>query len=323
MAATARSKSAALGGRPGSARSTCAPASSSSAGDALAVGHRDHGAGRAQGGAAAETAGGSACGAVCAPEECCEAKWVIWMSRGRPAAIPASSGEAGVVDVHVDPPQAVAADHHQAVAAAALAELVEPAPQLGHRALGRLQQVDDLELGLRAGPGAATGSAGAARDGQPPLPEGAARVEAAGVGGERVQDHDQAQAPGVDHAGLAQDVELLGGAAQRLAGAGRRGLRDVGQGVVRGAAGSAPAPAPSPRGLATGTRAAQLARSPRPRRRGRLRGGRGHRQDRPGGRPGDRVVGRARPPRPGRRPAPRRRPPSRCSGRRRRRAAAG
>ena len=69
-------------------------------------------------------------------------------------------GGAGVVDVHVDVPQPVAADHHEGVA-----ESVEPARAAGRRRRPRLQQVDHLEGGPRfrgvlRGAAAAAGLAG-------------------------------------------------------------------------------------------------------------------------------------------------------------------
>ena len=157
-------------------------------------------------------------------------KWVIRMRCGRPASMPASTAAPDVVDVDVDVPQPVAADHDQGVA-----ERVEPAAQRARRRRRRgLQQVDHLE-GRAAAPAACASAAGAvlgrgvravgagarARKDVPArrrCPGGPAGLAGDGLA-QRAEHGDQAEAAGVDDAGPAQHAELARGARRARRGA--------------------------------------------------------------------------------------------------------
>ncbi len=133
---------------------------------------------------------------------------------------------AHVVDVHVDVPQAAAADHDERVAERGQRLLqvgdpgvlgVEEVHHLVRRAVGG--QVVGRER-HRDVPGAQDG---ARRDGT-----------ASGEGGLRgVEDHAEAAAAGVDHAGVVQGLELVGRALERRAGGGGTGGDHVTEAVLQ------------------------------------------------------------------------------------------
>ena len=99
----------------------------------------------------------------------CSAKCVIRTRCGRPAPMPASTAAPGVVDVHVDVPQAVAADHDERVAERR--EL--RARSAGDRASSALEQVHDLVARARRRPGRRTPES--VDDGQRPRGGGRSR----------------------------------------------------------------------------------------------------------------------------------------------------
>ena len=133
---------------------------------------------------------------------------------------------ADVVDVDVDVPQAVAADHDERVA-----ERGQRPAQPRDRLVVGVEEVHHLVGRALRGQ-----VAGRQRDRDRPRAErcGAADRALAGDRGLRgVEDHAQAAAAGVDHAGVLEDLELLGGAVQRVAGRARGGPDHVTEPVVR------------------------------------------------------------------------------------------
>ncbi|CAM5371324.1 hypothetical protein SFUMM280S_09603 [Streptomyces fumanus] len=135
----------------------------------------------------------------------------------RPAGLDARlHGGAGVVDVHMNVPQPVAADHDEGVP-----EGVQPGPETRHGGVLGLQQVDHLEGGPavagRAVPWygglhARVRHASGARRGLGASP---ARQRLH----QRPQHRDQAVPPGVDHPGVSQRRKLCGRRGEGRAGA--------------------------------------------------------------------------------------------------------
>ncbi|CAM5240799.1 hypothetical protein SGLAM104S_09403 [Streptomyces glaucescens] len=202
---TACSSSPLAGGSPGRASTVVAPASAYSPA-------------RPSPGTTATTArwtrsaGGRSPRAVCTSSA---PKWVIRIRYQQAGLDARLDGGTGVVHVHVDVPQPVAADHHEGVP-----ERVQPLPQPRHGGVVGLQQIDHLEGGA-----AVLGDRRPFRAGLPVVPRGVlhSRVPPGGrgrrcarclprAGLHQCPEHRHEPAPpGVDHSGALQHGELPGG----------------------------------------------------------------------------------------------------------------
>ena len=140
----------------------------------------------------------------------------------RPAGLDAGlDGGAHVVDVDVDVPEPLAADHDQGVA-----EPGEGAAQRRDGLVGGVEEVHHLvrrpavhQVGAGLGARSGRGIRSSGLDRRRPL------AGERGLGG--VEDHHDAAAAGVDHPGVAEDLELVGGPRERLAGRGGAGGEHV------------------------------------------------------------------------------------------------